>query len=161
MNWKPREQKILEGTYRSDRDSSTKSPVSSILDKAPTPYKEYLLSSVGKKQYKKLCNILIEQNRLSLADIPLVENLSRAYQDYFTAISTIEDKGVIMESINKNGQTYLHKNPAFTVRKEMEDIIIKLCTQLGITPYTRSRLNLELPPQDTEEEDFLRNSQSI
>ncbi|WP_147612316.1 P27 family phage terminase small subunit [Treponema pectinovorum] len=134
------ELKILEGTYRADRDSTAKvisdtiKKTEIILDKKNIPCPKTIQDEYVKKYWKKLTRSLLSIHVLSGADIPQLEMLCIILQ----RIRKIQEE---LESID-----YKESEDIETLEKRYLRFVAKfdsLGAKYYISPQARSKLTLD------------------
>jgi P27 family predicted phage terminase small subunit len=144
-NRKSKNQKIIEGTFRKDRNPSNEPNPPKISDILKPPSH---LGKYGKKMWKKLSKTLYEEGLLTVLDDQALELICEAYDQYrqaHEAVYYIRDAqgkrkrrslGEYMEG--RNSQTM----PEYTAMNRHFNNIAKLLKEFGMTPVARNRINL-------------------
>jgi phage terminase small subunit len=151
-------QKKQENTGRKDREPkpSTAFTPESVINKIPTAKKEYLLDSYSKSLFKKFCQILINQNRLTETELISVVELATAYKLKQNALIDIDKRGQYI--LINNGMTEI-RNPGFQTVKEQSSVITKLRADLCINVLGIQKLNFITPEEDDPAAEYLKNGQ--
>lgn len=136
----PTQLKIARGTLRNDRiNGKEPKPIELItLPSAP----DYL-SDRALEIYQDLGENLISQRLLSVMDLSALVMLSVDLSLYEDCLRKILEQGSVIVVNTREGQ--IPKiNPYHNVKKVLEDKIIKLLSEFGLTPSSRSRVS-QLP----------------
>lgn len=91
---------------------------------------------------------------LELQTLRLVSNIDRAslvaycqaWADYVKACDTVEEEGEVITS-EKGG---LYQNPWVSIKNSAMDRMVRISSEFGMTPSSRSRLKVETPTEDDE-----------
>lgn len=152
-NRKPRQQKIIEGTFRKDRNPSNE-PEPAKYAEAPKPPSH--LGKYGKKLWKKLAPQLVEQGLLTVLDNQALELLCETYDQYRQAHEAVyyvrdADGKRRRQSLGdylrgRNSQTM----PEYQAMNRNYAEIIRLLREFGMTPVARNRIDL---PEKEDEQD--------
>jgi P27 family predicted phage terminase small subunit len=142
---KPKEQKILEGTFRKDRDpKNVPEPVK--LSTVPEP-PEYL-GMIAKQIWKNLAAKLVKNNLLTDLDLQSFEVLCVNIGIYRECLKNIQKEGTSKYLRERNSQTSLElvaMNKSFMM-------ITKLSTLFGLSPADRLRMGVLPTKEKTPEE---------
>jgi len=144
-NRKPRQQKIIEGTFRKDRNPSHE-PEPEKYTEAPKPPSH--LGKFGKKLWKRLAPELIEEGLLTVLDNQALELLCETYDQYrqaHEAVYYVRDaegkrkrRSLGEYLIGRNSQTM----PEYQAMNRNLAEIIRLLREFGMTPVARNRIDL-------------------
>lgn len=94
-------------------------------------------------------------NILGDLDIPLVTQTADALSRMEQANDSINKHGLMIETMDKNGNIIPKKNPAIDIYKMYNDIFVKMSAQLGMTPSARAQLAELKMSQSNQEKDPL------
>ena len=93
------------------------------------------LDAIGKKAWVGLCESLEALDILSVVDGPAIEVYAQTYSGYHVARKHVEKYGQV---ITENG--YMKRNPACAEMHQHKGELLRLLTEFGLTPASRSRL---------------------
>ena len=136
-NRKPRRLKIMEGTLRKDRDGNNGVAVDAAAPKKPTG-----LSKVASNKWDALVPALVELGVLTELDGDMVESYCRAYSRYIQANKRLDAMG-------KDADPGVVRKAEISIEKA-EGSLRTLANELGMTPHSRARLDLEGDPFDDD-----------
>lgn len=137
---KPVELKMIEGTYRKDRDNPLAPKVTGDLVSPPTYFSEaqsdvwkYAIENAPKGLLKKL-------------DISILEIWVTAYVTYRESYAMVQEMGQVINSPSG----YPLVNPYLSNMNKQATIMMKAASELGFTPTSRSKVSVE---QNNTEQD--------
>lgn len=137
---KPTELKIIEGTYRKDRDNPLAPKVTGDLVSPPSYFSEaqsevwkYAIENAPKGLLKKL-------------DISILEIWVTAYVTYRESYAMVQEMGQVVTSPSG----YPIVNPYLSNMNKQASIMMKAASELGFTPTSRSKVSIE---QESVEDD--------
>ena len=127
---RPTKLKILQGEPNKDRinENEPEAP----KGRPPMPRG---LDAIGKKAWVEICESLEALEILSVVDGPALEFYAHTYSDYRIAKQHIKKHGHV---ITENG--YMKRNPACAEMHQNKGELLRLLTEFGLTPASRSRL---------------------
>lgn len=96
------------------------------------------LKGRGRKEFKKLGDILVSKGILTALDINLFEMYCVQFDIIDQAYKDIKSKGVMLE-----GSRGMIKSPAFGVLKESIELQNRISGKFGFTPV--DRVNIKMP----------------
>lgn len=130
---KPVELKMIEGTYRKDRDKLNAPKVTGDLVSPPNYFSEeqtgvwkYAIENAPKGLLKKL-------------DISILEIWVTAYVTYRESYAKVQEMGQVMTSPSG----YPIVNPYLSNMNKQATIMMKAASELGFTPTSRSKVSVE------------------
>lgn len=130
---KPVELKMIEGTYRKDRDNLNAPKVTGDLVSPPNYFSEeqtgvwkYAIENAPKGLLKKL-------------DISILEIWVTAYVTYRESYAKVQEMGQVMTSPSG----YPIVNPYLSNMNKQATIMMKAASELGFTPTSRSKVSVE------------------
>lgn len=130
---KPVELKMLEGTYRKDRDNLSAPKVTGDLVSPPTYFSDeqsevwkYAIENAPKGLLKKL-------------DISVLEIWVTAYVTYRESYAKVQEMGQVMTSPSG----YPIVNPYLSNMNKQAMIMLKASSELGFSPTSRSKVSVE------------------
>lgn len=155
-NRKPRELKVLHGTFRADRNPGNEPDPEKVVDipKYPTGMNKH-----ARKLWKNLCTELIDLGVLTVVDLPAMEICCVNYGLYKDAHEAVYSEKVkdpetgklkkIKRSLaeymkGRNSQTI----PEYTAMTKAFETFKSYITEFGLTPASRNRLNLPEKPEE-------------
>ena len=143
---KPKAQKLIEGTYREDRDyGGLPAPV---LESIPEPPQH--LGQGAKRYFLNICQVLLEMNNLSLSDLVVITQLAQNLEINEMAYESCKDGGY--EQVTQNG--YGAVTAAFTVYNQTSKTIRELSNLLGLNPSARERIKVK--PKENEDNELTK-----
>lgn len=129
---KPKELKVLEGTYRKDRDHGVlQFEKITEIPKPPTH-----MSRIGKQIFKEITDILISVKILETIDIHTVVMLCEELATYYEMNRKIKK---VKSHTYRNGANNLVKRPEIAIRNQAMKNATSLMAQLGLTPSMRQK----------------------
>lgn len=140
---KPKSLKILEGTYRPDRDHGVlEFEKITEIPKPPTH-----LSSIGKKIFIEITDILISVKILETIDIHTVVMLCEEMATYYEMTRKLKK---VKTYTYRNGAGNLVKRPELAIRNEAMKNATSIMAQLGLTPSMRQKYGFTPSSQDSD-----------
>lgn len=143
---KPRQRKIIEGTFRKDRNPVNE-PEPEKIQEAPKPPAH--LGKYGKKKWKDLAGRLSEEGLLTVLDVEALEMLCEMYDQYRAA------KDAVYQPLWSDGkrrkrslEEYLATH-SFQTQTEYSAMnrhyaeYIKLLKEFGMSPAARNRVSVK------------------
>lgn len=110
----------------------------------PTPPK--FLSSSAKYEWKRICEVMKDQNVITKADRAALASYCTSYARWKEAEALIDAEGMVL--VTDKGYSYQH--PAVSIAQKERMLMRQFLTELGLTPSSRARLNVQ---SDAKEED--------
>lgn len=137
---KPTKLKLLDGTYRPDKDRK-RGRVAELEPEPPEgrPRKPRELDAIAAKEWEFVCEKLERMNLLNQADRALIEVYARTYSQWRRLCRTVEAEG--LTQIDRFGNPRRH--PAHSAAMQCVGAMDKLLRALGLTPEGRSHLAVE------------------
>ena len=130
---KPTGLKVLEGTFRKDRDSE-----SLIIEPGSVDCPVWLPKS-AQKYWKRLAPELERVGLISVVD-------GAAFMAHCDSIGRFEDVsarlGEIEDMLDETPQGYIMQSALFQIRNKLWDQVVKSAREFGITPASRSAIKL-------------------
>lgn len=117
------------------------------------------LSDDAKKEWRRVAKVLFECGLLTEADQTALAAYCESYALWKQAQELIKTEGITYEYTNKSGATNIVKHPAVEISLKSMLVIKQFCSEFGLTPSSRGRINLPAK-QDEEDpfEEFLRRA---
>lgn len=137
---KPRNLKLIEGTYREDREP----------DHPPTPQAEAptcptWLGREAKRIWRRLAPELAEVGLLAKVDRATFAAFCQAYHRWWT----LEKKRSDTEEFFTTDSGYSQRHPVHKAADEAMERMVELGARFGMTPADRS--GIDLPPMDADD----------
>lgn len=108
-------------------------------------YYRYLIDNIRESGIK-ICNL----------DKPLVETTADCLSRIYIARKFIDENGMVMNKIDKNGNQQLVANPYVKIHLDYVSKLAQLTSRLGLDPSSRSTLaNIQLESKQEEEDPVL------
>lgn len=107
------------------------------------------------KEAKKLWNELVPQLQsipglIQCVDISAVELLCESYAQWKDAAQVIQEYGAVFTTPNG----YIQQRPEVAIAQKNAKLVKELLSEFGLTPSSRSRINIKLPDDDDGFDDF-------
>jgi len=160
QNRKPRDLKILQGTFRKDRNPGNEPDPDKVTEipRYPTGMNKH-----ARKLWKNLCAELIDLGVLTVVDLPAMEIACVNYGLYKDAHEAVYS---FREEDPETGKTKKRKRPLseymkgrnsqtipeYTAMTKAFETFKSYITEFGLTPASRNRLNLPEKPEKDEME---------
>lgn len=148
---KPSSLKKLEGTYRADRANPSE-PQPPVPDRAP--YVPRHLNDDAKKEWRRIVKPLMDLGLYTELDYAALAMYCQAYGTWVHAVHKTEERGEVLKS--KETENY-YQNPWFHVANKAWDQMRKILAEFGLTPSSRSRLNIAPPDEEPSLAEMLFN----
>jgi len=103
-----------------------------------TPRCPDYLDEEAKNEWKRLVRILRHMKLLTEADYISLGNLCQAYSTMIKAQMKLSESGLLF----KTGSGYVQQSPLLGVVNTCMETITRLCREFGLTPSSRSRMQL-------------------
>ncbi|MBO9614198.1 MAG: phage terminase small subunit P27 family [Dyadobacter sp.] len=130
--------KKLEGTYRQDRAVANEM-MPSNLDYAPTP--PSFLNAAAKKEWKSVCEELIELQMLHRVDLGLLAAYCSEMANYINAVRELKKKGEVLTIKREDGSEYSMPSPWVAIKNSYLKNAQAIASQFGFTPSARTKIN--------------------
>jgi P27 family predicted phage terminase small subunit len=154
-NRKPKQRKIIEGTFRKDRNPQNEPEPEAYRD-APKPPSH--LGRFGKKLWKQLSQRLTSEGLLTVLDLQALELLCETYDQYRQAHEAVyiiyeyDEEGKRRRKRRTLGEYLRGRNsqtmPEYTAMNRHFENMTKLLREFGMTPVARNRV--EIPEKEDE-----------
>ena len=138
---KPTEQKLLEGTYRTDRAPHNEPKPRVMIPRAPE-----WLQGVALKEYNRHAKMLVGLRVMTEADRLALVAFTYEYGKWREAEEALNEEGPVLYSV-KTGAAYL--NPWQGIASNHFKNMVKLMQEFGLTPASRSRIDAQ--PEDEKQ----------
>ena len=134
---KPKEAKVLSGTFRKDREPID-NPMEAVgFTKTPEPPAS-LQGRMASKKWTEIAEHLIESDVLKSTDLDVLESYCLAWELMVRADAELEKDGLTVTS----PMGTVSKNPAATILASAQAEHRQLSTLLGLNPSARTRINV-------------------
>lgn len=147
---KPTALKVLDGNP-GRRPINEKEPKPKKVNKLPAPPRYF--GKYGKSAWNKYGAILIKMGLLSKADMIAFEALCHSYELYYKAssqLNRLDPDDTATGILIKGDNGIFYPNPLMNIARQQLEMFRKLLVEFGMTPSSRSRLQVE--GEDTPEE---------
>jgi P27 family predicted phage terminase small subunit len=155
---KSREEKQKKGTLRAERDVEKPILPKKLRAVPKAPYK-YRGDKDANAHWKRFCGYLLEEGRLNDSDLPIIELLVDSWVTYDIATAKIKELGddVVKTQFNKVNQEYETLTKWYDVQKKEQERLLKLSSEMGFTPASRSRVGIVSDNTNKNDADSLRS----
>lgn len=137
-NRKPNEIKILEGNP-GKRSLTIPPPFTRTKNVPPAPSH---LSPIARAEWARLADELFNLNLLKKVDVKSFEQYCVLYAKYRDANAKVKEQGMVIKSPNG----YPMVNPYHTIAMQCGRDMMRILTEFGMTPASRTRLHAEKQP---------------
>jgi len=150
----PTVKKRLQGNpgKRSLPKNEPKPRNSMIIPRSP----EYL-DNVGKKEWRRMGKELHKIGLLSNIDMAAFAAYCQQYSMWVMATKKVQEHGVLIKA--QSG--YPMQSPYFTIQNKAQSEMRKWLTEFGMTPSSRSRVQVEKEQESDPMEDFIRAGRKL
>jgi P27 family predicted phage terminase small subunit len=105
------------------------------------------LDDLAKAEWKRLVRIIRHMKLLTEADYIALSNLCQAYSRMVKAERKLAEAGLLY----KTQSGYVQQSPLLSIINSSVETITKLCREFGLTPSSRSRI--QLSSSETSQQD--------
>jgi P27 family predicted phage terminase small subunit len=113
------------------------------------------LTPIGRALWRELVAEMAELKTLATADRRVLELACRAHEDHVQASELLVAHGLTYESSTPTG-LIVRPRPEVAMRTDSWKRFLKALAELGLTPMSRGRVQIPLPPEDVDPlEEFL------
>lgn len=155
QNRKPRQAKIIQGTFRKDRNPN-REPMPPVLPTAPKPPAG--MNRWARRMWKELISELMNQNLATTIDLVTLELCCDAYGMYKEAKDAIFHprdaktgkrfrRTLAQYLLGRNSQTM----PEMTTMKTGSQLFKAYMAEFGLSPASRNRINLPGPKDEGQD----------
>ncbi len=137
---KPTALKILHGDFEKNPQKRNKREPQPPRGRPACPQH---LKGEARKAYKRCADLLAQMKVLTQADREALETYAQAYQKWRDALALVERDGMVIHGIDALGNKTIKRNPADRAVLEYGNKMIKLLSEMGLTPSSRTRLQVE------------------
>lgn len=149
QNRKPRQSKIIQGTFRKDRNPSQE-PEPSIVQEPPKPPSG--LNRWARREWKRLAAELAEQGLLTIVDLAALEIACVAFGAHRECQDAIRKAGGLAKYLSEEGANS-HTRPLFSAMRHAWSTYKAYLGEFGLTPASRNRI--EAPKREHTGEDIM------
>ena len=153
---KPREQKIVQGTFRKDRAPENEPQPPPVFE-VPNPPSH--LNKWGKRKWRDLAPQLFDDGLLTVLDTTTLEILCENYgiyrelRDAITHTGRSQKQTIAEYMAGRNSQTM----PEYTAMTKAFQLYKSLMAEFGLSPASRGRLNVPKPAKEEDPMERLLN----
>lgn len=151
---KPTHLKVLDG-------NPGKRPLNQHEPKPPPipPKPPTWLGPAGKKLWKLLAPQLEKLGLLTTVDGPAFEAVCQSYATWVDCEKYLRKHGLTYSYTTENGGEYVQQRPEVSIGNKALQAVKAFMTEFGLTPASRSRINMKPPgEEDDPMEALLRKS---
>lgn len=139
---KPTNLKLVEGTFRKDRAPANE-PKPEIAVPGPPAH----LAASAKAEWKRVAKELAQLGLLSRIDRAALAAYCEAWADWVDAsklcANKVDENGNVSDrKVIKTAAGNFIENPYFSIKKRSMELMHKFLTEFGMTPASRSRINV-------------------
>ena len=109
------------------------------------------LKGVASQEWRRVTRELYALGVLTRVDRAALAAYCTAYKDYVQAENKLKKEGAVIIS-DKGG---LYQNPWMAIKKRSMDQMVKFASEFGMTPSSRSRVQVDIPSEEEELEKML------
>jgi phage terminase, small subunit, putative, P27 family len=160
-NRKPRQLKVIQGTFRKDRNPEHEPEPQKFVE---VPRPPSWLNSHGKRRWWDLAEELVRNGLLTVVDIPALEmtcDIYGQYRDLHDAIYKPIDpdtgkrtkRTLAQYMAGRNSQTI----PEYTAMRNLLAAYKSYLAEFGLTPVSRNRVNIPKPERAADPMEALLN----
>lgn len=123
---------------------------------------EYL-NEYAKIYYRYLVDNLKESGvKISNLDKPLIETTADCLSRIYIARKAIDEQGMVLKKIDKNGNEQLVSNPYVKIHLDYMTKLTQLTSRLGLDPSSRSTLaTMQIENKEDEQDEVLNLIKSL
>lgn len=115
------------------------------------------LKGVARTEWNRITKELHALGVLSLMDRASLVAYCTAWADYVQACKMVEKEGSVVTS-DKGG---LYQNPWVSIKNSSMDRLVRISSEFGMTPASRTRVHVEMPTEAEEMENFLFGNNKV
>ena len=136
---KPREVQIAEGRHLKD-PQRFKNEVPKTSSEEPT--KPEHLTETAAAEWDRVQQLMKAAGLWSATYQTTLELYCETYASYRHAFEKVKQTGAALITKDKNGEPVVRRNPFSVELHKYQDELLKLLTELGLTPSSRSRVSM-------------------
>lgn len=115
------------------------------------------VSKYARAEWDRLVPLLIELKVLTKADGPSLGGLCSAFSQLVMAENAIQKYGLMVADLeHTTGVGIVRVNPAVRIKSDALRHLRAFCSQFGLDPASRSKLEIDDPAQDKKDDFFSR-----
>ena len=147
---KPTKLKILDGSAAKNpnRVNQFEPEPAEGSPRMPTGFDDH-----AKRAWKELTTQLSQMRVLTHADKSILELYAATYSRYRECLKHVEENGSGLTDIDEYGNVKVVRNPFSTELHKHRDALIKILSEVGMTPTARTKLQVA-PKEDDNETRF-------
>lgn len=115
------------------------------------------LTGVAKEEWERVTQLLRSMGVIAEIDRAVLAAYCSAYKDYVNAEKALEEEGDIIFYESGNAA----QNPRVGIKNKAIEKMVKIAAEFGMTPSSRSRLEVEVPNEQAEMEGFLFGNKNV
>lgn len=148
----PTEIKERRGTLKKERELDNQMEVQKV---SVPPEAPLWLSDIAKEEWKKVCNELYNKQMLHHVDLRLIEAYCNAIALHIETEILLREKGRVQVFKNEDGSIkYAQSVPYQKIANDALDKALKIATQFGFTPSSRTNIQQPTYIQQNNEYNF-------
>lgn len=135
----PTKDKKLKGTFRKDRAFEDEIE----FDKAPKcPAPPSILGKDGQDEWNRVAPQVWSRGTLNETDHSNLLAYCQKVEEYLHCVKHVQKNGYVEVGHNKKGDAYYLVNPHVLIGNKALAFIIKISTEFGFTPSSRTRISV-------------------
>lgn len=115
------------------------------------------LKGVARTEWTRITKELHALGVLSLLDRAALVAFCTAWSDYVHACKMVEEEGAVITS-EKGG---LYQNPWVGIKNSSMDRVVRISSEFGMTPSSRTRIKVDKPTEEDEMAGFLFGNKNV
>ena len=108
------------------------------------------LKDHSKEAWDRLCVVLDDMGVLTMADASALEMLCGIYGRIRKLHKQIEKDGLVIDTVNVNGDRMMRGNPAVSQLEKAESLFKNYLTEFGLTPSSRTKIQVNKKSEDND-----------
>lgn len=136
---KPTHLKVVEGTYRKDR-----APKNEAMPEPAVPDCPEWLDEEARTEWERICAELARLGLVSNMDRGGLALVCQAWSDFRAATELVQASGTLATTSNGN----IIQHPAVGMKNKAAQLYLKACSEFGMTPAARTRVEAMQPDAD-------------
>ena len=149
---KPTRIKELQGTLKPERVLDNEMQVALVKE---IPQAPEWLSPIGKEEWMKVCGELFGKQMLHQIDLRLIESYCNAMALHIETEMMLRENGRVSVYKNEDGSVkHTQSTPFQKIANDALDRALKIATQFGMTPSSRSSIEQPTMIQQNNEYNF-------
>ncbi len=148
---KPPELKIVQGTFRKDRDGKKPTKRKKLTKMTPP----YFLDEEAKKEWKRIAQPLVDMGLLDEFGLMGLAAYCTNFSRWIAAEKDIDEHGRSYTTVGRNGEKMRRQNPDVAIANEAMKLMKGFLSEFGMTPATRSKVIIKEQEEEDPMEKFL------